>query len=153
MQTDPIVIPGVAAPVSVVSPLAGRPQVLVGGQQAHHMGRNVFALPGHGGQVVEAKVRARPVDPYPQLTVNGQQYTTGPKVPIGLQIVAGLPILLFIGGLIGILLGFAALLTNMFVLRSRLSSGAKVGLVIGVSAAVLVAYLAIATIVSAGLSQ
>ena len=81
--------------------------------------------------------------------MNGQEYTTGPKVPLGLQIVAGLPVLLFIGGALGILLAFAALLTNMFVLRSRLAAGAKTGLVIGVTVAALVIYLVVAVFVAA----
>ena len=114
------------------------------------MGRNVFALPGHGGQVVEAKVKARPVDPYPQLTVNGQQYTTGPKVPIGLQIVAGLPVLLFIGGAFGIVLALAGLFTNLFILRSRLAREAKTGLVTVVTLVVVVGFMIAAALAGAG---
>ncbi len=153
VQTTPIAVRGVAAPVSVDVPFARRPKVLVGGQEAQRLGRNRYALPGVDGKPVEGTVKATLVDPYPRLTVDGQTYLTGPKVPIGLQIVAALPVVLFVGGLLGIVLALLGVFANVTVLRTTMATAGKVGLVLGITVVTVLVYtLLVVAIVSSGSS-
>jgi hypothetical protein len=134
--TDPITIEGVAGPVVVTTPtFLGQPAITVGGQPAPRVGRRQYTLPATVGGTVDATLRTGFADPYPSVEINGVRHRTGPKVPVGLRVLALLPILLVgIGGLIGGLVGALGVVVKLVIARAPISSAVKTLIMIGVGA-------------------
>lgn len=155
VKTEPIAIHGVAGPVVVsTNALWGVPAVTVGGQPAPRMGKRQYALPAAGGGTLPATVRSRLTDPYPTVEVNGIRHRTGPNVPVGLQVIALLPIaLVSIGGILGGLIGALGVTANLAVARTRLPSAGKALIMIGITAVAVLVLLVIAAAVSGAITH
>jgi hypothetical protein len=121
VRTDPLTVAGLAGPVVLESSLlASKYSITVGGQPATRVGRGRYTFPATGGTVVQAAVRGGFLAPYPSLVIDGVTYQTGPQVPLILRVLATLPIALVgVGGAVGGVIGAAAVIANMTVLRSR----------------------------------
>lgn len=149
MYTEPVTIEGVAGPVVVNSnAMTGKNTLTVGGAPVPGGRRGRFELPAVGGGTVPAKVRTNLMDPYPTIEVAGVKHRTGPASPLVLKILGLLPFGLIAGGLVGALLGFAAVTTNLAVTRTDQPTVVKAVLMIVVLMAAIGAYL----IVVGGLS-
>lgn len=144
MQTEPIVVNGAIAPVSIgTNWFTGRATVTVGDRQLTRGPRNTFALPLAGGGTASGRVRVAFWDPFPTIEVNGQRIRTGPPVPRALRVLMAAPIVLLVGGLTGGLIAAFAILGNSRVAAGRMSNGVK-GLVM--TAVLLVGVLVYVTI-------
>lgn len=77
----------------------------------------------HGSEV-QVKVRASLFDPHPTVEINGVRHRSGPKPPIWLALLRCLPFALALVGVIGVV-------TNLFIVRSRMSTPAKAFLMVG----------------------
>lgn len=151
MQTEPLVIPGLAGPAVVtVNQFTGKHSITVGGQSTTGTRRGQYTLPGADGGTVPAKLHTSLLDPHPSIEIAGVKHRTGPAIPLALRILALLPVVLVIGGVIGIMFGVAAILANLAVLRTNMSTTAKGGIVavIGV-VAVVTAMIVIAAVSTA----
>ena len=150
MRHGPITIPNVAGPVTVeIDPWLGRTSVQVAGKPAKPTGRRTFALPTVDGLEVPGTVRSAVGNPFPSVEVEGVTHATGPDIPVGLKILAFLPlVLLGFGGLVGGAAGFLGVLDNARILRARKSTATTAALMTGsLAASVLVWLLAAAIIV------
>jgi hypothetical protein len=148
MKTDPIAINGVAGAVVVTTPVFfGHPTLTVEGQPAPRIRRRQYQLPATYGGTIDATVRTAFTDPYPSVVVNGVQHRTGPKVPVILRVLALLPFVLIVGGVIGGLFGALGFITNLAVARTQLPSVAKAPLMIGTAVAAFLVWFAVAAAV------
>lgn len=145
MLTQPVAIPGLAGPVVVnMNSFTGKHAVTVGGHSVTSTGRRTYALPAADGRTVEGKVHSSFLDPYPSIEIGGVRHRTGPAVPVGLRVLALLPIVLLIGGLLGGLIGAVAIVSNLAILRTAQSTVVKVVLLAGVFVAAAIVWLVIA---------
>ena len=121
MSIQPITVPGIVSPVSVIwNVWTGKQTVKVGDQLAASTGKRTYALPTVGGGTVEGKVsRSTLFSPFPTLEVAGVKHSTGPEVPVALRVLMVAPILLLvIGGLVGAVVAAGAIVVNFTIARS-----------------------------------
>jgi hypothetical protein len=86
--------------------------------------------------------------------VDGVRHRTGPKVPVGLRVLALLPILLVgVGGLIGGLVGALGVVVNLVIARAPISSAVKALIMIGVAALACMVWVGIAVALQGAISQ
>src|SRR5262245_21369363 len=141
-----LTIPGVSGGISTENSLWSGPKFSVDGQRvrAHGFPRNRLTLPGISGPV-EAKVKGGLIRAHPVLVVDGKEYPTGPPTPMGLQILALLPLLtlILLQGAVGFLVAFGAVAINMGIVREERSNGAKVGFMTAILIAAVLIDIAI----------
>jgi hypothetical protein len=113
--------------------------------------RGKFEFPGPDGRPVTGRIKPmRFWDVYPRLEVGGVTHPTGTEAPLGLKIVACLPMLLFAGAALGVLCGLVAIFINFAVIRSGASKVVVVATSIGtLLAGALVYFLAAGAIYAA----
>jgi hypothetical protein len=154
MRTQPLAIPGLAGPIVLESSFwTSQFTVTVGGHEAPRTGRRRFALPAAGGGAVEGTLRGTFLDVYPTVEIAGTRYPTGPAVPVILRILVALPfVLVFLGGLVGGLIGAAGVLGNMAVVRlPGLSTAVKVIVTLVILLATSIVWLVVATVLASAL--
>jgi hypothetical protein len=147
MQTEPVAIPGVAGHV-VLDTWIKEPQITVAGYPVPRVGRGEFALPGVEGRIVVATVRFGLIDRCPVITIDGIKHRMGPRAPAVLRMLAVLPLVLFVGGAIGGLVGSTAIACNSRIVQTSLSGPAKAARMVAVFVAAGVTTLALAHMVS-----
>ena len=151
MAFSPMTIPGVTGPVTTEYSFWKGYKFFVDGQRVKPQGfpRNKLQLPGTDGPV-EAKIKGGLFRAHPILVIDGQEYTSGPPTPTGLQVLGMLPVvsILILQGALGFLLAFGAVALNMGTVRGSFSTGTKIALmvatlvaVLAIDAAVLVAFI------------
>lgn len=146
MRTEPVNIAGLAGPVVVtVNAVTGRHSVTVGGRPATGTGRGSYTLPTTDGRTVAAKVRSSLLDPYPTLEIAGVKYRTGPSVPVVLRVLALLPLVLVLGGLIGGAIGALGVAANLGIARWSQSNAVKSVLMIVVLVVAVMTFAVVAT--------
>ena len=152
MPSEPISISGVRGPVNVTTnPFTGKATVLVDGLPVERGRGGKYALPASDGGTVEAKVSSSFIQPFPSIEVAGVKHPTGPKLPIFLQVLMVLPLgLVFVGGLLGGLVGAIGVGANALIARGEQSMAIKALLMLLVlAAAVGVWFVAVAAITAA----
>lgn len=132
MQTAPIAVAGVPGAVTVdVNAWTGKRRLFINGAEVPTK-RGRFDFPGPNGTPIQGVIKPMKFwETYPKVEVNGVAYATGQEAPTGLKVLALLPAVLFAGGAIGVLCGFAAILVNFVVLRSGASKGAVAAACVG----------------------
>ncbi|MET0698614.1 MAG: hypothetical protein ABWY93_03025, partial [Mycobacterium sp.] len=98
---------------------------------------------------VQGRLLTPYTDAFPKVEVGGVVYPTGPATPIGLRILALLPVVLFVGGALGIVLAGFAIIANFAVIRSGASKVAVMATCVGTAVAGAGLYLAIAALITA----
>jgi hypothetical protein len=146
MRTEPVNIAGLAGPVVVtVNAVTGKHSVTVGGRPATGgTRRGDYGLPTTDGRTVAAKVRSSLLDPYPTIEIAGVKYRTGPSVPVALRVLALLPLVLVLGGLIGGVIGALGIATNLGIARWSQSNAVKAVLMIVVLVIAVVLFAVVA---------
>ena len=152
MQTEPLAIPGLSGAVTVhVNEWTGKRRLFVGGTEVPTQ-RGKFELAGPDGRLTQGRIKPLKFwQTYPKVEFGGVTHSTGPDTPTGLTVVACLPVLLFAGAALGVLLGFAAILINFAVIRSGASKVAVVATSIGTLLAGALIYLVVAGLISGAL--
>lgn len=146
MQTEPLEIDGIAGPIVVkINTFTGKHSIVAGREELVNK-RGWYVLPRTDGSVVEARLRSSFLDTYPTLEIEGVKYRTGPAVPLGLKMVALLPILLLSAGCLGGLLAGIAITANLAITRGQLHTAVKAVMMVGV---LLVAYVLLVIIAAA----
>jgi hypothetical protein len=154
MQTEPLVIPGLAGPAVVtVNQFTGKHSITVGGQPTTGTRRGQYTLPGVDGAPVPARLRSSMLDPFPSIVIAGVKHRSGPAIPLALRILALCPAILVLGGLVGGLLGGAAILANLSLLRTSLPTAAKAALVAVIGLAAVVAAVIVITSINAAVGR
>jgi hypothetical protein len=152
MGTEPLNVRGLAGPLVVTHNfLTGRLTMTVGGRPAERIGRTRrYALPAAGGGTVEGEVRGGFFDPYPSVYVGGVAHRTGPLVPVALRVLALLPVLLLLGGLLGGLVAALGVAVNQVVVRLSQPNMLKAVMMLGVAVGCyIVWYILAAALISA----
>ena len=150
MSNQPIIVPGVVSPVSVIWNIwTGKQTVMVGDQLAATTGKRTYALPTGDGGTVEGKIsRGTLINPFPTLEVGGVKHSTGPGVPVALRVLMVAPILLLaIGGLVGGVVAAGAVVVNFTIARSTRPTAIKALLMVLTFAAAMAIWLVVAAIV------
>jgi hypothetical protein len=150
MSNEPIIVPGVDAPVSVVSNFwTGRQRVTVGDRLAATTGKRTYALPTANGETVEGKVsRTTLINPFPTLEVGGVRHPTGPEVPVALRVLMVAPILLIaLGGLVGGVVAIGAVFVNFTIARSASPTATKALLMALTFAAAIAIWAGLAAVI------
>src|SRR4029078_1051941 len=131
-----LTIPGVSGDIAIDYSFWRGYTFTVDGQRVKPQGfpRNRLTLPGASGPPVEAKIKGGLFRAHPVLVVGGTEYPTGPPTPLGMQILALLPILalLLVQGALGFLVAFGALAINMGVVRVSRSGSVKAALMVAI---------------------
>lgn len=131
-----LTIPGVSGDIAIDYSFWRGYTFTVDGQRVKPQGfpRNRLTLPGASGPPVEAKIKGGLFRAHPVLVVGGTEYPTGPPTPLGMQILALLPILalLLVQGALGFLVAFGALAINMGVVRGSHSGSVKAALMVAI---------------------
>lgn len=149
MHTEPMVIDGLAGPVVMsVNSFTGKHSVTVGGQPVSGTRRGMYTLPTADGQTVAARLRASLLDPYPSLEIAGVKHRSGPALPLALRVLAVLPLVLIIGGLIGGAIGAAGVIVNLGIARGQLSTAVKSLLMILILVVAVVTFSLIAVAIN-----
>ncbi|MDY6997870.1 MAG: hypothetical protein SW019_14815 [Actinomycetota bacterium] len=155
MRTEPLTIPGVAGSLTVeTSVWSGRRRLFVDDAEVPtRFGR--FELAGTDGRPRPGQIKPlRFWDTYPRIEVDGALHRTGPEAPGYLKAVAFLPVLLvFIGGVLGALLGFAGVIINFAAIRSRASRTVVIVTSLGTLLLGVVVLFAVAGVVGATLGR
>jgi hypothetical protein len=128
MSNQPIIVPGIASPVSVNwNVWTGRQTVMVGDRPAATTGKRTYALPTAEGGTVEGKVgRSSIINPFPALEVGGVKHSTGPEIPVPLRVLMVTPVLLVaLGGLVGAVVAVGAIVLNFIIARSTRPTAIK----------------------------
>ncbi|MET0698803.1 MAG: hypothetical protein ABWY93_03980, partial [Mycobacterium sp.] len=92
MQTDSLTIPGIPGPVTAqVNAWTGGCRLFIGGEKVPTTRRGRFEIAGPQGPV-QGRLLTPYTDAFPKVEVGGVVYPTGPATPIGLRILALLPV-------------------------------------------------------------
>jgi len=106
-----------------------------------------FLVPLHDGKSAIVTVKARGYDYMPQVFVDGTEIRIGRPLALWEYVLAGLPILLlFVGGFIGVIVGFGAMALNQWLLRSLPSRAYGVGAALAV---LVLSYIVVQLLVAA----
>jgi hypothetical protein len=148
MQTEPMMIDGVAGPVVLtVNAFTGKHSVTVGGYPASGTRRGIYTLPTADGRTVAAKLRSNLLDPHPTLEIAGVKHRSAPSLPIALRVLVVLPLALLLGGLIGGAIGGLGVGINLGIARGQLSTAVKSLLMILVLLVTVVTFAVVAAAV------
>ncbi|MFI2488319.1 hypothetical protein ACH47X_15490 [Promicromonospora kroppenstedtii] len=138
MASHSLDIPGTTGHVELVPDMWwGRSYLTVDGSKAPSAGKRSFTLQGTDGVPVIATLgRTTMFASVPPVEVNGETYAAVEPPPVFVRIIAMLPIFLGpFGGLVGALVAVLAIIANLRIAGSRLSTGAKSGVMLAVTAA------------------
>lgn len=127
------------------------PKIYVNGEVAPKGSRWLtMGLTKNDGTVVDARMVNNFVDPIPTVMVGNEKYHPTEPMSWGQYIWAGWPVfLVFIGGLIGALLGVGAGMINGRIMRKEdMSNALKYGITGGISFAALIIAVAISVAVA-----
>lgn len=152
MASHTLNIPGTTGHVELVPDIWwGRSYLTVDGSKAPSAGKRAFALQGADGLPVVATLgRTTVLASVPPVEVNGETYVAVEPPPVFVRVIALLPIFLVtFGGLLGALIAAIAVIINVRVAGSRLSTGAKSGALIAVAGVAYVTWLVSAGIIAA----
>ena len=106
-----------------------------------------FVVPLQNGRSASVAVRARGYDYAPQVFVDGTEIPIARPLAAWEYVLAALPILLlFVGGLIGVIVGFGAMAANQWLLRSLPSRAYGVGAAL---AMLVISYVVVQVLVAA----
>jgi len=114
------------------------PRLLVNGKPASPGNkRGWYVLKTDYGTRVDAQLRStNPLDPIPQLFIDGDQVSFAPPLPWYGWLWAAIPLgLVVLGGVVGGVLGAVATYVNVRLLRTSMSTGQKVLATAGVTIA------------------
>jgi hypothetical protein len=127
VRTQPISIEGVKGGVVVATNWKGGVVVYVDDKEVPARGKDRWALPAVRGADLEGYLQIKFWQVFPTLVVNSVEHRTGPKTPIPLIILAGLPLLMVLPvfGWNGIILGVATTLLNQSALRESTNLGVR----------------------------
>jgi hypothetical protein len=149
MRTEPMTIDGLAGPVVItVNSFTGKHSVTVGGHPASGTRRGIYTLPTVDGRTATAKLRSSLLEPHPSLEIAGVRHRSGPALPLALRVLALLPAVLVIGGVIGGLIGALGILGNLAIARGQQSTVVKALLMIGILVVAIVAFSLVAAAIS-----
>jgi hypothetical protein len=150
MPDASIQVTGVRGPVVVKSdPFTGQHTVSADGQPIQRGKNGKYPLPATDGGTVEAKVSSNFLNPSPTLEVDGNKYSTAPALPLVLQILMLLPLaLVFVGGLVGGLIGAVGVGVNTLVARSGQSAAIKALMMVGVLVLAVLVWMAAIQVIS-----
>ena len=149
MSNQPVIVPGIVSPVTVVRNIwTGKQTVSVGDHLAVSTGKRTYALPTSDGGTVEGTVsRSTLFNPFPTLEVEGVKHPTGPEIPVALRVLMVAPILLLaIGGLVGGVVAAGAIVVNLTIARGTHTIGIKALLMALTLAAAIAVWAAAAAI-------
>jgi hypothetical protein len=143
VEYGPVEIDGLAGPVVVgTNRLTGEYTVTVGGTLAARITHDQYALPAADGGIVDGTLFVPLLALKPTLKVNGVRYTIGTRPPLWLLIVAFVPFaVLALGGFLGGLVAFLAVIVNLTILRRPRPTYVTVPLMLGVALAAFVVWL------------
>jgi hypothetical protein len=127
VRTQPISIDGVDGQVVVATNWKGGVGVYVGGREVEKVGQDRFQLPAVKGADLEGHLVMKVWQVFPTLVVNSVEHRTGPKTPIALIGLAGLPLLLVIVSWYGIVFGLTTALLNQSALRESTNIFVRIG--------------------------
>ncbi|MBX7432691.1 hypothetical protein JDV09_11330 [Mycobacterium sp. Y57] len=152
MLTAPMQIPGITGAVMVnVNAWTGKRKLFVDGAEVPTT-RGSFEFTGAFGQPVSGQIkRLMPWEVYPRVAIGDVIHRTGEEPPVWLKVVAGLPILLAAGGLLGLLIGFLGVIANFEVIRTGAARGAVVAISIGTLLVCAVVLLIVAGLIGAAI--
>lgn len=145
MEND-LEIPGIAGRVRIEPGFWTGPKLFINGERVKTrfgFGKRTFTTPSTDGGTVEGSFKAQMWTVHPPIEVAGKVYSTGENPPTWLGALAVVPpFLLMIANLAttggsGILVVVLILMANLGLLRTSLSNGAKAGLIVLVSTAIL----------------
>ena len=152
MAGTPIAVSGVNGPVVVTSnAFTGQHTVTVDGQPIPRGKGGTYQLPSSDGGGVEANVSSSFFNPSPAHLPGSsrQEIASGPPLPMVLQILMLLPLgLVFVGGLIGGLIGALGVGVNTLVARSDYSTMVKVLMMLGILAAAIIIWVGVVQVIS-----
>lgn len=154
MASRTLDIPDISGQVRLVPDVWwGRSYLTVDGSKAPSAGKRAFALQGADGRPVVAKLgRTALFSPVPPVEVNGATYLAVEPAPVLVRILGMLPILLVaFGGLVGAVVGVLAVLVNLRIGGSDLSTGTKSLLMVGTAVSALVIWLLVGGILVASI--
>ena len=153
MPGTPIAVSGVNGPVVVTSnAFTGQHTVIVDGQPIPREKGGTYRLPSADGGTVEARVSSNFLNPSPTLEVAGKKYASAPPLPLVLQILMLLPLaLVFVGGLVGGLIGALGVGVNTLVARGSYSTVAKALMMLGVLIVDAIVWLGVVQVISRSL--
>ncbi len=135
-----------AASVTVKGGPWSAPYLEVNGQRAPKgSARGTFALPTHHGDTINARIKPAVTRTVPTVVVGDREHVLGETIPWWLLVIAFIPaVLVGVGGMLGGALGGAAAAANFAVARTTKPVGEKVVTMIGISAAAIGLWFAIA---------
>ena len=149
VQTEPVTIPGLPAPVTIqLNQWTGKRRLLVDDAEIPTTRRGGFEFVSADGQRIPGRIKTMQVwQAYPEIEFGGSTYKTGPEAPVWLKFVAGLPVLLVVAGLLGAVIGVSAVLANFAVIRSGAGKGTVIATSIGSALLALAIYLTLAYVI------
>jgi hypothetical protein len=154
MASHPLHIPGTTGRVELVPDMWwGRSYLTVDGSKAPSAGKRAFTLQGTDGLPVVATLgRTTMFASVPPVEVNGETYAAVEPPPVFVRVIALLPMFLGpFGGLVGALVAVIAIVANLRIAGSSLSTGAKSGVMLAVAAAAYVIWFVSVGVITAGL--
>lgn len=150
MPFAPVTIPGVRAPLTTTYSFWSGFVFSVDGQRVkpHGFPRNRLALPGTEGPV-EGRIKGVFLRAHPPIVVRDTECPTGPPTPRVFQVLAVMPLLSIVvfQGVLGFVLAFGAMATNMGIVRGSASTAAKIVSMIAVAALVAAVDVAVLAVV------
>ncbi len=140
----PILVDGVTGPVTVTTNVfGGDVRLFVHGRPVPQEVVIVpeFRLPLAAGGTAAARVHLGPADPCPSIEVGGRRYRSEPRPSVLLRVLALLPLVLALGGLVGVLLGVLALVANVALVRAQLPPQGRIFAIAGVDGTATVLFV------------
>ena len=150
-------IPGLPAPVTIqLNQWTGKRRLLVGETEIPMTRRGKFEFVTREGQRIPGQMgRAAFLQAYPEVEFGGVTYKTGVEAPIWLKAVTMLPMLLIAAGILdgvvaatlGAVIGVAAMMTNIAVIRSGAGKATVIATSIGTFIVAVLAYIIVAGVI------
>ena len=154
MASHPLTIPGTTGQIELVPDVWwGRSYLTVDGSKAPSAGKRAFIPQGADGLPVVATLgRTTMFASVPPVEVNGETYAAVEPPPVVVRLIAMLPIFLgLFGGLVGALVAVIAIIANLKIAGSGLSTGAKIAVMLAVAAAASVVWFVSVGVITASL--
>lgn len=124
--------------------------ILVSGQKANELEKNVFSLQNTSGETVKIEVKKGKIfKPLPDLSINGDQVTMSRPLQWYEHIFVFFPLVLLLGGAIGGALGALSAYMNYFNFQKEsLSTASRLLIAFGTNTAAFIVYTIAATVLA-----
>ncbi|HEY9060805.1 MAG TPA: hypothetical protein VIO64_09935 [Pseudobacteroides sp.] len=100
------------------------------------------------GEMKKIFIKVKFFDYIPSVIVDGKEILIAPKLQTYHYIIGGIPMLIvFLGGAIGAMVGFAGMMINYKIFRSKMNAALKILSVAGITLAVYITYLGLAFLI------